>query len=492
VPAPLTPRPWQVALPLLLGLLGALWQARRERVTFLTMLSLFLFATVAMIVFLNFSDNEVRDRDYFFTTGYHAYAMWMGLGLVALAGWIGGSFPAGRQRQVATGVAVALLALQPALVAKNLWYCSDASRNTVARDYAWNMLAPLAPNSFVFTNGDNDTYPLWYIQQVEGFRKDVRVVCLALLQTDWYIAQLRDDEPRVPMHLSDDEIRALGMGWLRDEAGNVMATNTFMVHHILEEAKRDGGWSQQPYFAVTAPDHRGYDRFLSLEGMVYRVERDTLHDPMDVPAMEQNLYHRFRYDGLFRPDGSWDRSVYKDESALLLTRNYASAHAQLAMRYHARRDLPRAIAEMERVQRMFPDFASALVFLGQYYLEGGDTTRAVALLRELVQRRPNDPQAHFYYGVTLGFRGDVAGALREYDEAIRLEPDFPDPYYYAYSLLGRAGQVERAVGYLQRLVQVNPQERDAQELLRQIAARYGIVGGLGGAPSGLPSPAPQP
>ena len=382
------------------------------------MLSLFLFATVGMIAFLNFSDHEVRDRDYFFTTGYHAYALWMGLGLAWLAGWIGESFPAGRQRRLATGAAVALLAVQPALVAKNLWFSSDASRNTVARDYAWNMLAPLAPNSYVFTNGDNDTYPLWYIQQVEGFRKDVRVVCLALLQTDWYIFQLRDEEPKVPIRLSDEEIRGIGIGWLRDAAGNVMATNTFMVHHILEESKRDGGWVKQPYFAVTAPDHRGYDPYLSLEGMVYRVNRDTLQDGMDVPAMERNLYHRFRYDGLFLADGSWDRSVYKDDSAILLTRNYASAHAQLAMRYHARGDLPRAIAELERVQRMFPSFTSALVFLGQYYLEGGDTDarrRAAARTRAAAAGRPAGPLLLRRDAGVPGRRGRGAARVRRGD-----------------------------------------------------------------------------
>jgi hypothetical protein len=486
IPVQGEPRLWQVGLPLLVGLLGAGWQARRERVTFLTMLSLFLFATVGMILFLNFSDQEVRDRDYFFTTGYHAFALWLGLGVVFLAGWIGESFPAGWQRRLATGAAVALLAVQPALVARSHWYASDNEGNRVARDYAHNMLAPLAPNSFLFTNGDNDTYPLWYIQQVEGFRTDVRVVCLALLQTDWYIFQLRDEEPKVPIALSDDDIRAVGIGYVRDESGGIMATNSFMVHHILGQARRDTGWVKQPYFAVTAPDHRGYDRYLTLEGMVYRVNPDTLRDVMDVPVMEENLYRRFLYRGLFLADGSWDRGVFKDESAVLLTRNYASAHAQLAMRYHARRDLPRAIAEMERVQRMFPGFTSALVYLGQYYLESGDTTRATGLLRDLVARRPDDPQARFYHGVTLAYRGDLEGALREYDEAIRLAPDYADPYYFAYSLLGRSGRLERAVGYLQRLVQVSPQEQEARELLRQLLPQ------LGRAAPGMPGPSVQP
>jgi len=340
------------------------------------------------------------------------------------------------------------------------------------------MLAPLAPNSFVFTNGDNDTYPLWYIQQVEGFRKDVRVVNLSLLQTDWYIFQLRDEAPKVPIRLSDDDIRTLGGGAVRDEAGNIVYTNDLMVYQLVEQAKRGNGWSQQPYFAITVPEHYGLDSYMALEGLVFRMNRDTLAGTLDVPATERNLYHRFRYDGLFRPDGSWDRSVYKDENASTITRNYASAHTRLAFYYHDHGDLPRAIAEMERVQRMFPGLSAALIPLGGFYLERGDTVRALAFFRDLVQQAPGDPDVRFYYGATLAMTHDPAGALREYDEAIRLDPGFSRPYYFAYSLLVRSGQVERGVAYLQRLVQVNPHERDAQTVLQMLGRGSGAAGAL--------------
>jgi Tetratricopeptide repeat. len=108
-----------------------------------------------------------------------------------------------------------------------------------------------------------------------------------------------------------------------------------------------------------------------------------------------------------------------------------------------------------------------------------------------VRRRPGDAEARFYYGITLAFLGDYAGALREYDEAIRLDPAFADPYYYAYSLLGRAGQLERAAGYLQQLLQVNPQEQEAQALLRQLLPRLGSGAPTPGMP-GMPAPSAQP
>ncbi len=462
------PRLWQVLLPLLLGGFGGFWQARRERASFLTMLTLFLFATVGMILFLNFSDQEVRDRDYFFTTGYLTYTIWMGLGVVGLVGWIRESFDPGAMRRTATVTAAVLLAVQPFVVLRNLWFSSDNSRNTVARDYAWNILASLAPNSFVFTNGDNDTYPLWYIQQVEGFRKDVKVVNLSLLNTDWYIFQLRDREPKVPVDLPDDIIRVLGGGAFRDSSGRIIYTNEFMVRHILEQSRRAGGWVKQPYFAVTVPEHYGLDPYFTLEGLVYRVNPDSLQGAIDVPATEHNLYQRFRYGGLFNPDGSWDRTVFKDENASTLTRNYASAHVQLAFHYRRQGQLDRAILEMERVQRMFPDYTSVLIWLGGFYMEKGDTAGAATLFRGLVQRQSDNPEVHYYYGITLAFQRDAAGALREFDTAIRLDPAYAQPYYGAYYTLGQAGQVERAVGYLQRLVELNPQEEQAQRILQMM------------------------
>jgi tetratricopeptide (TPR) repeat protein len=251
------------------------------------------------------------------------------------------------------------------------------------------------------------------------------------------------------------------------------------VGHIIEQSRRDGGWIKQPYFAVTAPDHRGYGPYLTLEGLVYRVNPDSLQGAIDVPATERNLYQRFRYDGLFNPDGSFDRTVYKDESAVTLSRNYASAHLQLAYFYRQRRELDRAILEMEWVQRMFPDYAEVLIPLGGFYMEKGDTAKALELFRALARRQPDNPEVHYYYGITLAFQRDLPGALREFDTAIQLDPAYARPYYGAYYTLGQAGQAEQALGYLQRLVEVNPEERQAQGILQMLLR-----------PQGSPAPVP--
>ncbi len=456
-----TTRLWGTLLPLLLGVVGCWWQFRRDKKSWLYIGSFFMLSTGGLIVFLNFSDHEVRDRDYFFQSGYHAYALWIGMGIAWVIEWVRESFAAGTAtRRWATIATAVLLAAQTPLLIGNLWYTHDRRGNYVARDYAYNMLAPLKPHSFIFTNGDNDTFPLWYIQQVEGFRKDVRIANLSLLNTDWYIRQLRDEEPKVPITLDDPTINLLGAGAVRTPDGNVIQTNEFMVHHLLETAKQGAnGWSMQPYFAVTVPEHYGYDKYFTLEALVDRVNRDTTEGTLDVPAMHHNLYEVFKYRGLFKPDGSQDKSVYKDDNAITLSRNYAAAHIQLALYYHHHDQLPAAIAEMERVERMFPDFTEVLVPLGSFYMEAKDTAKAVDLFRRLsTHDDPSNPEAHYYYGVTLVSQRQIEPAVREFDTAIRLDPDYPNPVYAAYYALLDHGQRQRAEGYLERWADTHPQE----------------------------------
>ena len=454
--------PWAALLPLLLGLAGAVWQARRNRTAFLYVGSFLAISTAGLILFLNFSDHEVRDRDYFFASGYHAYCLWIGLGVAWL---IEETRRLSVQRAVPVVVAVALLS-QPLWLARTLWFTHDRRGNYVAHDYAYDMLAPLAPNSYVFTNGDNDTFPLWYMQEVEHFRQDVRVVNLSLLNTDWYIQQLRDDPPRVPIHLDDDAIRMLGQGEVPDASGHYILTNEYMVKHIIESSEQGTrNWVKQPYFAVTVPEHMGFQPRFTLEGLVYRVNRDTLQGDLDEKVTRHALYDVFKYRGLFLADGSWDPGVYKDENAATLSRNFAAAHLQLAYYYRRQGKLDRGIAEMERVARMFPDFTDVLIPLGGFYMDHGDTAKALALFEKLTVNAPNNPEAFYSYGLTLAFRGDIEKALKQFDRAIELEPNYSQAFYGAYYCLNQSGQHDRAMGYIQRWVDGHPNDAQARALL---------------------------
>jgi len=469
-------------LPLMLGLAGGGWLMRRDRNSFLYTGCFLGLTTAGMIVFLNFTDHEVRERDYFFQSGYHAYALWIGVGVAFAIGWVRDSFAGARQRTMAAAATAALLAFQPLLLLKTLWFTHNEHGNWIAHDYAYNMLAPLAPNSYVYTNGDNDTFPLWYMQQVENFRKDVRVVNLSLLSTDWYIKQLRDEEPKVPITLGDAAVQTLGRGYVQDAAGRVVYTNEFMAQHITDESRLEAtGWKKQPYFAVTVPEHMGLEPYFTLEGLVYRVNRDSLQGAVDAEKVREALYHTFKYRGLFRADGSWDSTVYKDENASTLTRNYANAHLELGFTYRKQHKLDDAIVEMERVVRMFPDYLQAQMPLGGFYLDKGDTAKALALFQRIARAAPSNPEPRYYYGALLAHHGDLEAGLRELDAAIQLDPDYSDAYSVAYSLLEQRGQHARAIEYLERWVRQHPNDTAARALLEQ---SRGAAGG--------PSPPPPP
>ena len=458
-------RLWSTLLPLVLGLAGAWWQFRREKKSFVYTFVIFGLSTGGLIAFLNFTDHEVRDRDYFFTTGYHIFALWMGMGVTYALVWVRDSFSPGALQRYATAAAALLLASQPVLLARTMWHSHDRRGNYVAHDYAYNMLAALKPHSYMFTNGDNDTFPLWYMQQVEHFRQDVRVVNLSLLNTDWYIQQLRDEEPKVPIKLDDATIRQLGVGYVRDANGQAMYTNEFMVHHLIEQSRQGEGWSMQPFFAVTVPEHYGYEKYFTLEGLAYRVNRDTLQGLIDVPKTNQSLYETFKYRGLFFADGAWDTLVFKDENASTLSRNYMAAHIQLAYHYRRQGDLKHAIAEMERVSRMFPDFTEGLVPLGSFYIEAGDTAKAIELFHHLTSRDGSNPEAWYYYGVALASQDQIKQAMGCFDRAIQLDPNYPNPFYAAYYTLNQAGQTENALRYLEQWLQSHPQDAQTRALL---------------------------
>jgi hypothetical protein len=467
--------PWSALLPLLLGLAGGAWHAMKDRRGFAYNFVFFGLNTAGLIVFLNFSDHEVRDRDYFFQSGYHAFAIWIGFGVAWLVGWIRESFAEGPTQKLVTIGSGALLCVQPFLLMHNLWYTHDRSHNFVARDYAYDMLAPLKPNSYLFTNGDNDTFPLWYIQQVEGFRKDVRIVNLSLLNTDWYIRQLRDEDPKVPISLDDRTVDGLGMGAVQDQQGHLIYTNEFMVHHIMDQAKnKDGTWKMQPYFAVTVPEHYGYDPYFALQGLVYEVKADSNQAGIDVAATHKALYETFKYRGLFTADGSWDSTVYKDENSETLSRNFAAAHLQLAMRYRKDGNMQAAISEMERVGRMFPHYPEVMLPLGTFYLEAGDTTKSLALFQRLVRDEPRNPELHYYYGAAMSLKGLLDPAVTEFDAAIGLDPEYGQPYYAAYYALRTAGQRERALQYLQRWVDGHPNDAQASGLLQAERSQMGL------------------
>ncbi len=192
-------------LPLLFGIAGAVYQYKRSKKDFWTVLLLFAFTGIAIVIYLNQYPDQPRERDYSYAGSFYAFAIWVGVGVQALNSVVRRLVPAyaGMREKVPAfagmtekgrgfaGMVSALALGVPLIMAVQNWDDHDRSNRYIARDFAYNYLNSCAPNAILFTNGDNDTFPLWYAQEVEGIRTDVRVICLPYLAADWYIDQMK-------------------------------------------------------------------------------------------------------------------------------------------------------------------------------------------------------------------------------------------------------------------------------------------------------------
>lgn len=195
-------------LPLLLGLAGLYYHYKKHRNDFYVILALFIMTGIAIVIYLNQNPLQPRERDYAYAGSFYAFVIWIGLGVLVLYDLLRKFLPKTVGAIMAT--LVSLVAV-PVLMASENRDDHDRSGRYVARDFAYNYLNSCAPNAVLFTNGDNDTFPLWYAQEVEGIRTDVRVMNLSYLGADWYIEQMQrkaySSDP-VPFSLTPDKYRS--------------------------------------------------------------------------------------------------------------------------------------------------------------------------------------------------------------------------------------------------------------------------------------------
>jgi len=198
-------------IPFLLGLFGMIFHFQNDWKRALSVLVLFIMTGFAIIVFLNQTPMEPRERDYAYVGSFFAFSIWIGMGGIGLIELVKEYLKS--SKAAAYGILALLFCGSPLLMGVQNFHDHDRSERYVAPDYAYNLLQSTAPNSILFTNGDNDTFPLWYAQEVEGVRTDVRIVNLSLLNTDWYIRQLRDqwshESPPLPISFTDEQIEQM-------------------------------------------------------------------------------------------------------------------------------------------------------------------------------------------------------------------------------------------------------------------------------------------
>lgn len=333
-------------LPLLLGLFGMVWHFSVKTKDASSILALFFFTGFAIIIYLNQTPLQPRERDYSYVGSFQTFCLWIGLGVVGLVEMLRQML----KNNTAYIVGGATLVLVPGIMGYQGWDDHSRALNYVATDSAKNLLESCQKNAIIFTNGDNDTFPLWYAQEVEGIRTDVRIINLSLLNTDWYIHQLQypmNEAPPVEVTLDqfyyageknqqvspgDPELKKM-MGWtfgeevvLKVDSATVVKNGTvrpelaafipkngemrFMPSfrggqnnpYLLKQdlliidilrANAANGWERPIYFASTIPGNAfiGLDdlNYLQSEGLCYRIVPVKL----DEQEMNKNSEGRF-------------------------------------------------------------------------------------------------------------------------------------------------------------------------------------------------------
>ena len=464
-------------IPLGLGVWGMVDQWAKNRKTFIMLFVTFIVMSLGMIIYLNFSASEVRERDYFYLPTFYYFAVYIGIGAGSLLSEVK-NFATQRQVPVVASMALPALMLvaMPLLTAKRHYWVHDRSQDRVCQVYSRNMLVGLEENALLFTNGDNDTFPLWYIQEVEKYRTDVRVLNLSLLNTPWYIKQLRDNEPRVNIQWSDDELYRL-----RPQRGpdGIIYVRDIAVRHILRHNAKD----RPIYFAVTIPPdlYAPYRDIIEMEGLAYRVVPRKGKNMVNRELLEENIYNEYDYTGLLTENWETDTTLYHAPYVRRLIQNYAAAFTQLGfVTVRDDNDYCGGAKHLEVAAAISPNLDPVVNWLGWYYLECGDTTKAIDYYVEKSKEIDRPEMLYRLAGIYERI-GQLQQGLQALDECTRRYPNFGDAFVSAMAICTQFEMWDQAISYANAWLNNHPNDRAMIQRRDQLIekARSG-----GAAPSG--------
>ena len=353
------------ALPLLLGLAGMIWQWRKGREgkqQFLIVMLLFLMTGLAIVVYLNQTPLQPRERDYAYAGSFYAFAIWIGMGVGMISEKV-------RVKSAKYATALAILSaiaclLVPIQMASQTWDDHDRSGRYTCRDFGANYLNSMQREGhpIILTNGDNDTFPLWYNHEVEGVRTDTRVVNMEYLQTDWYIDQMKRpayESPALPISFHHEDYKEGRMEYVPIETDSIaigpttislkgekgLYKNELIVLDMLLQAN----WKRPVYMSISmGSDILPFLRdHLVLEGLAYRIS-PTPSPRIDVERLYDNIMHRFRYGGLNA------KGIYVDEDVKRMANTHQFIMGVLIDSLLQRGDTKRALNVCHKWQKEMP------------------------------------------------------------------------------------------------------------------------------------------
>jgi hypothetical protein len=504
-----------LGIPFLLGLLGMVHHFIKDWRRASSILTLFIMTGMAIVYYLNQENPQPRERDYAYTGSFFAFAIWIGIGASFLLESAREAFQerASHRKLIVAVLSAALLFVVPGNMLGFNYPDHSRQGNFVAYDYSQNILETCEPNAILFTNGDNDTFPLWFLQNVYGIRTDVRVVNLSLLNTDWYIKQLRDQEPKVPIILNDKQIEGLQpRGWqerefqmnivsqeLHDEwvqkiravdstyvpdstrglrftlkptlitpYGNGIRVQDMMILHILEANK----FKRPVYFAVTvAPSNLiGLQNYMRMDGLAFKVL------PVRVPRrfadpeiIKKNLFEKYSYRNLNNPD------VYYNDNIVALLGNYRSSFMTLLTQYMNRQENEKALEVLDRLQEVMPEEVipppdmDYSLYIGRLYQQLGRPEEFKKRLDRYMEKTELTPE------MKMQFLSIYADWLKDKEAAKELARELAqDERTRAEAIefmIGRNvldGEFKEGVEWAKQWVALEPQNTAAQKRLEEM------------------------
>ena len=397
-------------IPFLIGLLGIYFHFKKDWKMASVFMIMFILLGYLTAFYQNQQQPQPRERDYFYVGAFFVYAIWIAIGVRGLLDIVQAKVKnATTQKAALTSVlAIAIIFIPVRMVQAN-YFTHDRSSNWVPWDYSYNILQSCASNAILFTNGDNDTFPLWYLQDVEGVRRDVKIVNLSLLNTGWYIKQLKNNDPykvgTVRLRLNDvqiDQLRPVqwnptnvtvltpnpnklsGFSEIIDRyeikdtstlsAGSISWTmsNTLTFGEIkavrvqdlmVKEIVEANNWQRPIYFAVTCSDDSriGLGDYLKMEGMAFRlvpekrtpgvefVNAEVLSKQLiENPGYSKDYKPGFKYRGLNRSD------IFFDNNHRRMVQNYRNAFIRLTIHYLNNNANDKAIAVLDIMNEKLP------------------------------------------------------------------------------------------------------------------------------------------
>ncbi len=498
----------------LFGVWGMVELYRRERKMFLLLILIMFMLSFATIGYLNLkfspSDSnpkhqprEVRERDYFFHAGYVYFGIFIGLGFLGLTNLLRKETKNNRLVDIGSLSGIVVFSVVPLFA--NI-HVNNRYGDFIPKDYAYNMLSSCNRGAILFTNGDNDTFPLWFAQEVLGIRRDVIIANLSLINTDWYIKQLK--YWGAPVSFSDFVIEQLQPFMTRDRrvifvkdimVRNILATNIKKnlnnEDYVISQTEFAGRFlkgykGKRPiYFASTVSheNFEGYKPYLILEGLAYRVAGDS-GDPIynvDVEKTENFFYNTYRYTGVFEPDKQellsgflidfperkkegefYDFALQKDENTKRLYSNYAAGLHNLGIVLRERGDIKGTIDAWRFALLFEPEPAYFFNYnLGLLFADLGMVDSAEYYFSKIETK---DPRLILQIGAIYRSTGYYNGAVEYIRRAINMNPRFSQAYYELYSTYLMYNDTASAIQVLYDWLRINPRDTSVINMLKEL------------------------